>query len=207
MPVAKKRPRVGRPVKASSLHLGDGDREAALRCGTGPYAVVCDYRTLSGNDPCSYVVRQCAGRAEAIKLAAGLAVRRRCHVRVEFWQGVGRCADRCCRSTVVREFGGPSAFLAAEALEMAAGGDRDRPGGRLSVGERDRRARAILGQLAVRPMATATVAHAIGHFDSGVFGVLSWGVRVGLWHRDIATGRKWEPTPAGLAWANGGPLP
>jgi hypothetical protein len=29
-------------------------------------------------------------------------------------------------------------------------------------------------------------------------------VKAGLWHRDLATGRKWEPTPAGLAWANGG---
>lgn len=198
----RKRPALQRQQRPAAILALPPDVPAEWM-GSGPYTVVADYEAGFKAGMSSRVIKHTATEAEAVAIAEAEFARLKSHVRVEFWAGDE--AGRRGVETVVREFGGPSAALPALAAERAGDGGVER-GKRLPQHERDRRARAVLTQIAGCPMQTDTLAGRLGYGRSGLNGVLKWGESVRLWKRSPYTNR-WSPTSAGLAVVAGGPLP
>lgn len=200
--IRKKHTRRPSPAKPAVRPLDYDDD--TLRFGIGPYVAIADYTLAHGGDVSSCVLRQCATREAAIKVAAGASVWRKTHTRVELWPGGGHHCNGKPRSSILREFGGPSLALAAmEADEREMSGNRSRAGGRISDGDLTRRMRIIAAAILSRcdGYSAYGLSSHLGFNESAIRSPLQSGAELGYWHKD---GTSWRILPAGVAFLNGG---
>ena len=184
MPIARKAP----PRPKIARRAAD-DAAAELRTGTGPYAVIADYRLACGGDWCSCVVRQCNSRAEARRMAEAESKRIGGSARVEYWSAAS--------PLILAEFGGPSPALTALVADLEG---YDCGIAHRAEAEVELLAKRIGRHLADLPRNLNHLRAATGCVRSDLIAALQWGLSRGYWAKHPMT-RHWLLTDAGRSFA------